>query len=189
MLSVTDVVVFAIMAVIAMMYFKMFYGEVIYVRSKVDDRRYLVRKLPDAKEAANMLARLNESMMKLVQHVMAKEGHRADIQQLYKNYDPDAISEGGMEHGYTSYSVNKGEKIVMCIRQKDGSFVPLNVLMYVATHELAHIMTHEVGHTDLFWANFKFLLQEAVAIGVYNKQDFAKQPQPYCGIKITSSVI
>jgi len=102
MLSVTDVVVFAIMAVIAMMYFKKFYGEVIYVRSKVDDRRYLVRKLPDAKEAANMLARLNESMMKLVQHVMAKEGHRADIQQLYKNYDPDAISEGGMEHGYTS---------------------------------------------------------------------------------------
>jgi hypothetical protein len=189
MLTFTDVVVLSIMGAITLMYFKKHYDEVEYVRSSTDGRRYLVRKMPDASEAANVLANLNAAMMKLVQHMMAKFGHRDDVQQLYKNFDPDAVSEGGMEHGYTSYSVNKGEKIVMCIRQKDGSFVPLNVLMYVATHELAHIMTHEVGHTDMFWDNFKFLLSEAVSIGVYKKQDFGKQPQPYCGIQITSSVI
>lgn len=188
-LSLTDVVVLVIMFAIIIMYFKKQYGEVEYVRSNIDNRRYLVRKLPDAQQAADMLAKLNDRMTKLVQHMMAKHGNRKDVQQLYKNYDPDAVSEGGMEHGYTSYSVNKGEKIVMCVRQKDGNFVSLNVLMYVATHELAHIMTREVGHTETFWDNFKFLLKEAVSTGVYSKQDFAKDPQPYCGIQITSSVI
>ncbi len=178
------------MGAIAVMYFTRRFGEVMYVRSTVDNRRYLVRKLPDARDAADMLARLNHDLMTLVQHMMAKYGRtRTDVQQLYKNYDPEAISEGGVEHGYTSYSVNKGEKIVLCIRQKDNAFVTHNVVMYVAIHELAHLMTHEIGHTDLFWANFKFLLQEAIKIGVYNYQDFANDPQPYCGIEITSSIV
>jgi WLM domain len=63
-----------------------------------------------------------------------------------------------MENGYTSYSVNKGEKIVMCVRQKDNSLVPKNVVMYVGIHELSHIMTSDIGHTPEFWDNFKFLL-------------------------------
>jgi predicted metal-dependent hydrolase len=189
MLSLTDVVVIAIMVAIIMMYFKKQYGEVVYVRSKVDDRRYLVQKKPDAQQAADLLAQCNSSLLKLVQHMRAKFSSRQDVHRLYNNYNPDAISEGGMEHGYTSYSVNKGEKIVLCIRQKDGQFVSQNIIMYVAIHELAHIMTHEVGHTDAFWANFKFLLREAMTIGLYEYQDFAKEPQPYCGIQITSSVV
>jgi WLM domain len=189
-ISVADAVVIGIMVVIIVMYFKSQYGEVSYVKSSIDDRRYLVRKLPDAQEAADSLARINKDLLRLVQHVMAKYGgSRQDVQQLYRNYDPDALSEGGMEHGYTSYSVNKGEKIVLCIRQKDGAFVSHNVMMYVATHELAHLMTSEVGHTDMFWKNFRFLLKEAMTIGVYTYQDFAKEPQPYCGIQITSSVV
>lgn len=189
MMSLTDAVVIVIMVAIVFMYFKKQYGEVTYVRSKLDGRRYLVQKKPDAERAADMLARLNADMIKLVQHMMAKFRSREDVRRLYNNYNADAISEGGMEHGYTSYSVNKGEKVVLCIRQKDGSFVSQNVLVYVATHELAHIMTSEVGHTDTFWANFRFLLREAMKIGVYTYQDFGKEPQPYCGIQITSSVV
>lgn len=190
MASFTEAVVVSIMLAIVFMYYKQQHGEVEYVRSSIDGRRYLVRKLPDSHQAAELLSKLNERLIQLVHHVMAKYGAtRKDVQQLYVKFDPDAISEGGMEHGYTSYSVNKGEKIVMCIRQKDGAFVPIDVLMYVATHELAHIMTREVGHTDLFWSNFKFLLGEAVSIGIYERQDFAKNPQAYCGIQITSSVI
>lgn len=189
-LTITDGVVLGIMVIIIIMYLKRQYGEVTYVRSSIDGRRYLVQKRSDAKQAADLLAVVNGDMLRLVQHMMAKYGtRRSDVQRLYKNFDPDAISEGGMEHGYTSYSVNKGEKIVLCIRQKDGGFVDRNVLVYVATHELAHIMTHEVGHTDSFWTNFKFLLQEAMEMGIYSYQDFAREPQPYCGIQITSSVV
>jgi hypothetical protein len=86
--------------------------------------------------------------------------------------------------------VNKGEKIVLCLRQKNtNELVAKNVILYVTIHELAHLMTSEVGHTKTFWNNFKFILQEAVDIGIYNKTDYSKEPAKYCGIKITSSVI
>lgn len=189
-MSAADVVVVSILVLILIVYIKKRYDEVSYVKSKVDDRVYLVRKLPDAQGAADLLAEVNKSMLTLVHHLMAKfGGSNADVRRLYRNFDPDAISEGGIEHGYTSYSLNKGEKIVLCIRQKDDTFVSKNVVVYVATHELAHLMTLDVGHTEKFWDNFKFILKEAIDIGVYTREDFAKNPKPYCGIQITSSVI
>ena len=32
-----------------------------------------------------------------------------------------------------------------------------------------------------------FLLKESIKIGVYKRQDFKKNPQKYCGTKITDS--
>jgi hypothetical protein len=61
--------------------------------------------------------------------------------------------------------------------------------MYPALHELGHIMTSEIGHTKMFWDNFKFILKEAIEIGIYKKIDFQENPTPYCGITIKSSVI
>lgn len=190
--SFADVFVLIIMTVILLMYLYNNTAEVELVRSSVDGRLYLVRSLPNKKEAANILAHLNEDLDRLVKHVMAKYGKkRKGVVFLYNNFDPDNLSEGGVEHGYTSYSVNKGEKIVMCVRQKnsDNEFVDPNVLKYVAIHELAHLMTHDVGHPQSFWDNFAFLLREAMAIGIYERVDYARHPKEYCGIKITSSVV
>jgi predicted metal-dependent hydrolase len=171
------------------MYIQNQYSEVEYVISKIDGRRYIVRKLPDSQEAADLLAKVNKDLLSLVKHAMARFPQNDDIIRLYENYNPNAISEGSIESGYTSYSVNKGEKLILCIRQKNNSFVDKNVLLYVAIHELAHIMTKEVGHTDSFWNNFKFLLKESIDIKIYNKVDFNQAPKDYCGIQITSSVI
>jgi hypothetical protein len=179
----------AIVVLIAFLYIRRFYGEVEFTRSSVDGRTYLVRMLPDRQEAADMLARLNVTLTKLVQHMVAKYPQDAGVAQLHRNYNPEALSEGGAEVGYTSYSVNKGERIVMCVRQTDGTFVDANVLVYVAVHELAHLMTHEIGHTDLFWTNFKILLTQALEQGLYKNVDFGSKPQPYCGISISSSVL
>jgi hypothetical protein len=159
------------------------------VRAKADGRRYVVRNLSDKQEAAERLARLNARLQKLVDHMVAKFPSDADVARLRGNYNPDALSEGGTEVGYTSYSVNKGEKVVMCLRQRDDSFVSENVLVYVAVHELGHLMTDEVGHTDTFWDNFKRLAAEAIAIGIYSRVDFDAESQPYCGISISSSVV
>ena len=38
-----------------------------------------------------------------------------DIRRLYKNFNPEAFSETTPDAKYTSYSVNKGEKIVFCL--------------------------------------------------------------------------
>ena len=54
-------------------------------------------------------------------------------------------------------------------------------------HELSHIMTKSIGHTDEFWNNFKFVLECAKKSGLYNPVDYKKNPQTYCGMKITDN--
>ena len=182
--------VIIILVIVVIFYIKKYYGEVEYVKSTIDNRYYLVRKLSDKLRAANMLAEINKDCVTLIKHLLKTFPDNPDIQRLFKNYNPDSISEGSAESGYTSYSVNKGEKIILCLRQKeDNSFVAKNVVLYVTVHELAHLMTNEIGHTKMFWDNFKFILQEAVAIGMYEKVNYNKSPAKYCGIKITSSII
>lgn len=179
-----------ILVVIVLFYFKKHYGEIEYVKSKVDQRQYIVRKLDDKQQAADMLGDIVKACIKLIDHLVKKYPDNKDVMRLKKNFNPENVSEGSPDSGYTSYSVNKGEKIILCIRQKDtDEFVDMNAVLYVTIHELAHLMTSELGHTQMFWDNFKFILQEAVDIGIYKKVDYSKSPVPYCGIKITSSVI
>lgn len=163
--------------------------EVVRVDSAVDGKSYLVLNLPDKKVAADRLATINQHCETVIRHLVQHHAKKDSVQRLKQKYDGSALSEGSPNNGYaTSYSVNKGEKIVVCLRQTDKSFVELNVLLYVVYHELAHLMTKSVGHTPEFWKNFRFLLEEAVLIGVYTRTDYAKNPQPYCGIEITHAV-
>jgi predicted metal-dependent hydrolase len=59
--------------------------------------------------------------------------------------------------------------------------------MFVAIHEIAHIMTLSVGHTEEFWQNFKFLLEHAVQLGIYEPIDYKKNPKNYCGMTISDN--
>jgi hypothetical protein len=178
---------------VVVMYVKARYQEAEYVTSEVDGRAYLVQKARDSGKAADMLARMNQRAQSLVDAM--KRDHASDgrTERLVERYDPDAVSEGGEEAGYTSYSINKGEKIVLCLRARGtgdvspGKIEDINTLMYVFLHELAHLATEEVGHTPPFWDNFRFILDVAEAEGLYSKVDYKQTPTDYCGIKITSS--
>ena len=191
MISFMDFFIVFIIVIILFFYVKSYYAEVTYVKSDIDGRTYLVRKLHDSQKAADLLASINIDLQKLVKHLVAKHPDNEEIKRLFENFNPNNISEGSAQSGYTSYSVNKGERIILCVRQKDteDSFVDKNVIMYVAVHELAHLATESIGHDQNFWDNFKFILQEAVSIGLYKKMDFQNNPQPYCGLKISNSVI
>ena len=39
-----------------------------------------------------------------------------DIDRMVNNFNPNNISESDKNNKYTSYSVNKGEKIVFCVK-------------------------------------------------------------------------
>ena len=56
-----------------------------------------------------------------------------------------------------------------------------------ALHEMGHVITESIGHTQEFWDNFRYLLQKAISLGIYVKQDFKNNPQEYCGTQITDS--
>ena len=87
------------------------------------------------------------------------------------------IMETPQDEKYTSYTVNKGEKIVFCLRDKDGEekLVKENIMMFVSLHELAHLMTESVGHEPEFWDNFRILLRVAISNGLYKHIDFNKE--------------
>lgn len=166
-------------------------SDVTYV--KIGKVEYLVRNLPDKEDAAKLLSQIRGRLKKLVNflhtNIDSYKDQKENIKRMKENYRPNNITESSPGNAYTSYSINKGEKVVFCLRSKDGknTLTDLNTMMFVAIHELAHIMTKSVGHTQEFWDNMKFLLQIGVEIGVYVKQDFNKNPVPYCGTKITDT--
>jgi uncharacterized protein (DUF2384 family) len=188
-MKLTTLMLIVTLGAITLIWLQAKYNEVQNVKSTLDGRTYLVRKLPDAQRAANELARLNKVAEKLIHHLDDLYGNEQRVKQLKERFNPAALSEGSPDSGYTSYSVGKGRKIVMCIRQSDYSFVPHNTLVYVMFHELAHVMTKTVGHDASFWANFRFILKEAVSLGLYRKVDYGANPEDFCGIKIASTIL
>lgn len=177
--------------------------DVMYVKSSVDNKEYLVRNLSDKQQAADLLAKVRNKLVTLTQYLSqiddtklkrysknaTLEEMKENIERLSTRFQPDNISESTPHEKYTSYSVNKGEKIVFCLRAKNNKehLVSENVIVFVALHELAHVMTKSVGHTDEFWANFQFLLKMAVKLKLYQNTNYNNEPVDYCGTKITDT--
>jgi hypothetical protein len=157
--------------------------------STVDGKRYIVRNLPDKQEAADRLARTRAKLITLMLYLQEKYPQKAMVAQILQNFDaePDRFSESSPDASYTSYSVNKGEKVYMCLRQRNEreELVDENIITFVAIHEMAHIGTTEIGHTPTFWNNFGWLLARAEEARVYQYTDFSAHPVEYCGIRIT----
>lgn len=166
-----------------------FATEVEYVTSRVDNQEYLVRSLPDKQEAADLIANIRIRLEKMVKHLEQTYPNDPRTKMLLENFRPDRISEGSENSKYTSYSVNKGEKLVLCLRSKDEKkeLVDLNTMMFVSLHELSHMGTKSIGHTKEFWDNFRWVLKEAIKINIYKYQDFNSKPEGYCGIQITDN--
>jgi hypothetical protein len=159
----------------------------IKVKSKIDNEEYTVQIKEDAAEAADLIATIKGKLNTLMEHLEKTYGDKDErVIMLNQNYRPNRLSEGVDTPGYTSYSVNKGEKIVLCLRNKD-KLVDLNTMMFVVLHEFAHLATQSIGHTEEFWTNFKWILEESTNIGIYVKHDFKNNNVDYCGIKITST--
>jgi hypothetical protein len=162
------------------------YG-LITVKSKIDNKEYVVQIKEDAQEAANLIAKIREKLITLMEHLEKSFGINDNrVRLLKKNFRPDRLKEGIDTPGYTSYSVNKGEQIVLCLRN-NNKLVDINTMFFVVLHEFAHLSTESIGHTEEFWDNFKWILEESINIGIYVKQDFKVKNVEYCGMTITSS--
>lgn len=161
--------------------------DLVKITSSVDNKKYTVQIKDDSKEAADLIAKIKQRIITLIEHMEKTFGISDErVANLKNNFRPDRLKEGVDTPGYTSYSVNKGEQIVLCLRNKD-SLVDINTMMFVVLHEMAHLASVSIGHTEEFWNNFRWILEESINIGIYVKQDFEKKSVEYCGMDITSS--
>ena len=184
-----DGLIILIITILAIYYIYNYYINqgLIKVKSDIDNIEYTVQIKEDAKEAADLIATSKNKLKTLLEHLQKTYGSSDErVAMLMANYRPERVSEGVDTPGYTSYSVNKGEQIVLCLRNKD-KLMDINTMMFVVLHEFAHLATESIGHTEEFWTNFKWILEESMNIGIYARQDFKTTNVDYCGIKITSS--
>lgn len=168
------------------------FNEIDYVKGH-DNRKYLVLNLHDKREAADKLADINNLMLTIIReletlpHESVTLDQRKCIGQMRRRFKSNLIENapGGKT---TSYTLNKGDSIYMCLRtgEADNKIIDDNTLIFVALHELSHIMTQSIGHTFEFWGNFRFILSHAIQRGHYKYFPYHLAPKKYCGSKITS---
>jgi hypothetical protein len=181
------------------------YSEITYVKSNIDNRTYMIRRGHSKsqeflKMSADTLAEINLRVEKLINFVDQTYGKDSSknyfIKKLVSNYSPYMISEAEIDPRYTTYTVDK-ENMHICLRTRDKfeNVYDLNILMYVVLHELAHLCNYSqsgeaiIGHGLEFRSIFRFLVENAMKIGVYNYTDYSKTPVEYCGISISSQIL
>lgn len=170
------------------------YDNLVKIKSPIDNHQYWVRDKTDKFQAANTLANIKINMKKLVKYLQQNQEKFPEnttyIKDLINRTKKINIMETPQDEKYTSYTINKGEKIVFCLRSKLlDNIHDMNTLMYVVIHEMAHVGCPEYGHTPLFKKIFKFLLEQSIVIGIYKPIDYRINPQNYCGMTINEYLL
>ena len=185
--------------VMIFVYFKLNYNDMTYVISNIDNEPYLVRNSIDKQNASNTLAKLKQNFIKLSNYLFDNQKEYPDyaiyINHLHNRVNDIILVESTQDSIYTSYSINKGEQIVFCLRSRKilNELHDINLMMYVCLHEISHVASpyyeHEYGnHGPIFKKIFKFILEIAEKIGIYQKINFRDNPIEYCGLTISDSI-
>jgi len=181
--------------VILIYYFNKFSkSEATYVKSDLDNREYLVQNLEDKEEAAYILSIVRKRIYILRDYFEKNMDkypeYKEYIKQFCQRIKNMTLQENAPDGRYTSYTVNKGEEIALCLRsRKTGKLHDINIIMYVVLHELAHVACPEIDHTELFKKIFVFFLKVSFVLKIYKKADYHINPHEYCGITINENLL
>jgi predicted metal-dependent hydrolase len=191
-------IILCIIIIVIILYFKLSNNDMTYVKSNIDNEFYLVRNVNDKQQASNTLARIKQNILKLSQYLYTQRNNKENtdyvqyIDRLYKHANNIIIVESTQDSLYTSYSINKGEQIVFCLRSRHNlnNMHDINLMMYVVLHEISHVACPIYdNHGPLFKKIFAFITNNAMNINIYKKIDFNKQPEEYCGLMINDSIV
>lgn len=178
------------------------------VVSRVDGMRYRVHEgHTGPQRAADTLADLNGRVIDLMRFLRGRYLRGADgelrperreaVRRLLARYNPDNLAENSPKDpsGDTSYTLDKGAVVAICLRERErdpaargdprvNDIHDLDTLTFVTLHEMTHIAIEDVDHPPRFWSAFRFILEEAEDAGVYTSPRYAQAPRQYCGVKI-----
>ena len=118
-------IIFLISVLIIFKY--LFYNQVCYVKT-FDNQKFLVRNLSDKQQAADMLFTIRKQLLLLTNTIVSEMENNKDHKYADKYYGycktvqnrlpHSVIKESSHKSHYTSYTTNKGEEIVFCLRSK-----------------------------------------------------------------------
>ena len=189
-----QIILIILIAIIAFLFTKLGKNELLMVESSIDNNDYLVNNTEDKQQIADLLAMIKKNIFilknYLVNNINKYKDYAEYINLLDTRLSHVIIKENTEDNNYTSYSINKGEEIVFCVRSKiDNKIHDLNLIMYVALHEISHVACPEVGHTELFKKIFRFLLTTGIEVGIYKYFDYSQNAKEYCGIYINEQIL
>lgn len=190
-----------IIFIVIILFYKITNKNMTFCKSDIDKKHYMVRDVSDKQLACNMLALNKQKMLKLIKHLNENktkeyEDYESYIELLTERVVDLNIAENNGNGKETSYSVNKGDDLIICLRSKKdwNKFHDNNLIFYVILHEMSHIASPVYedeynNHGPIFKRIFAFLTNVAIKIGLYEKIDFNKEAKEYCGIYITDSIV
>lgn len=207
-----------IIIIIAIAIFYPFRQRYIQYKTIYDDREYnVLPQFDNHKEAAEMMAKANATIIALYEHLREKYEiywqtdsdetvakklaipvksyveRRNAVRNLLSRYNPEVLFETDPQNimGETSSTIKKGKKMYLCLRFRENpkELVSYDALIYVLLHEIGHVASDVWGHPPKFWSIFKFILNEAHEAGVWESINFKKYPQRYCGIEISENTM
>jgi hypothetical protein len=193
--------IFIYLSIIAASYlfYRYVYDGTEFVKSNFDNKLYRVRSGSDKQKRANLLALIYLKLNTIVSNLEKSDNNSESVNRLIKNWnDGISIKEIGNMETDAAYVVNK-KYMSFCLPKNNGSLDDINLMSYVAIHELAHVMSFEIGHGAEFVKNFEFLLNYAKTLKyldpmtntyqpVYIQLDKLNTRDNYCGVKIVNSI-
>lgn len=168
-----------------------FYNKSEYLRSNIYQKSYLVKNTKNKYEKVKMIDKLLESLNILLEDLKTNEelNIESDIDEIQERLKKSEVLEN-ITNSDTSYTVNKGEKLVICLADRETDDIySYNLLMYVLLHELAHIINTTYGHDENFKKVFKVITQRAVDLNLYTYEDYKKSPKNYCGLTLNTNIL
>ena len=167
-----------------------------YLKSSVNNKAYGIQdSFGNTQIAADMLARLHDKIEEYAAAV--KKAYPSDerVARMWNRLHGIVIEEAPDETDSSTYTINKGELMAICLRPKDGNgkldtknFHDENTMWFVVAHELSHVMSISEGHGAEFVENFRFILRTSHELGFYqNPVDYRSNPMTYCGVRVTNN--
>lgn len=153
-----------------------------------NNKNYLVQDYNNKQKAADMMGQLETNISIFVNYLEKKYPNDPRIKRLVTNLKGTAYEEAPHEEGESTYTINKGELMKICLRKKKEKkpLHSVNTLMFVVIHELGHVCSKSIGHTEEWMTNFRFLLKEAKNANIdYEPIDYSKHNINYCGVEVT----
>ena len=184
-----------IFIIIIFIYLYLNYNNIIYIHNNFGDK-LLIYKDNNNIIKSNLFNKLITNMYILRDYLYDNIDNYSEFKeyiiQLKNNFNKERtiIYETDPKSNLTSYSLNKGEELSICMKDKNtNTLYDLNLLTYVAIHEMSHFACPEIGHGLLFQKIFNKFILIAIDIGLYVKEDYNKNPINYCGSLLNSSIV